>query len=60
MAVSGIPEPCATHAKNIAKLALDMMDRSQTVTFEGEVVVSRYTYDFALNYIGIKGKRYFF
>ncbi|CAG9858572.1 unnamed protein product [Phyllotreta striolata] len=38
MAVSGIPEPCSTHAKNIAKLALDMMDRSQTVTFEGEVV----------------------
>uniref|UniRef100_A0A6P7FFY1 Guanylate cyclase soluble subunit beta-1 n=1 Tax=Diabrotica virgifera virgifera TaxID=50390 RepID=A0A6P7FFY1_DIAVI len=40
MAVSGIPEPCSTHAKNIAKLALDMMDRSQTVFFEDEAVVS--------------------
>ncbi|XP_072399572.1 guanylate cyclase soluble subunit beta-1 [Diabrotica undecimpunctata] len=38
MAVSGIPEPCSTHAKNIAKLALDMMDRSQTVFFEDEAV----------------------
>ncbi|KAG5889162.1 hypothetical protein JTB14_038186 [Gonioctena quinquepunctata] len=38
MAVSGIPEPCPTHAKNIAKLALDMMDRSQSVVFDGEVV----------------------
>ncbi|XP_056630757.1 guanylate cyclase soluble subunit beta-1 isoform X1 [Diorhabda carinulata] len=38
MAVSGIPEPCGTHAKNIAKLALDMMDRSETVFFDDEVV----------------------
>lgn len=42
MAVSGIPEPCATHAKNIAKLALDMMDRSNSVHFDGEQVVSYY------------------
>ncbi|CAH1174092.1 unnamed protein product [Phaedon cochleariae] len=38
MAVSGIPEPCATHAKNIARLALDMMERSQSVVFDGQVV----------------------
>lgn len=40
MAVSGIPDPCATHAKNMARLALDMMDRSQSVHFDGEQVVS--------------------
>lgn len=40
MAVSGIPEPCVTHAKNIAKLALDMMERSTSVYFDGEQVVS--------------------
>ncbi|VEN46122.1 unnamed protein product [Callosobruchus maculatus] len=38
MAVSGIPEPCATHAKNIAKLALDMVDRSKSVVFDDEPV----------------------
>ncbi|KAJ8927130.1 hypothetical protein NQ314_020403 [Rhamnusium bicolor] len=38
MAVSGIPEPSATHAKNIARLALDMMDRSHSVVFEGQFV----------------------
>lgn len=43
MAVSGIPEPCITHARNIARLALDMMDRSRSVIFDDEFVVSRST-----------------
>ncbi|CAG9762829.1 unnamed protein product [Ceutorhynchus assimilis] len=38
MAVSGLPEPCTSHAKNIAKLALDMMDLGSTVVFDGEPV----------------------
>lgn len=40
MAVSGLPEPCATHAKGIARLALDMMDRVSEVEVDGEPVVS--------------------
>lgn len=31
MAVSGLPEPCNTHARCIAKLALDIMDLSREV-----------------------------
>lgn len=31
MAVSGLPEPCESHAKDIAKLALDIMDLSRNV-----------------------------
>ncbi|XP_050303265.1 guanylate cyclase soluble subunit beta-1 [Anthonomus grandis grandis] len=38
MAVSGLPEPCTSHAKNIAKLALDMMDLGSSVIFDGEPV----------------------
>jgi len=34
MAVSGIPEECASHAKCIAKLALDIMDLSKMVKTE--------------------------
>jgi guanylate cyclase soluble subunit beta len=40
MAVSGLPEPCQTHARCIARLALDMMDRGREVQFDGEPVVS--------------------
>lgn len=40
MAVSGLPEYEVAHAKNISLLALDMMDLSQTVTVDGEPVVS--------------------
>ncbi|KAJ3658976.1 hypothetical protein Zmor_010686 [Zophobas morio] len=38
MAVSGLPERCSTHARNIAKLALDMMDRGKSVLHDGEPV----------------------
>lgn len=34
MAVSGLPEPCASHARCMAKLALDMMDLVEKITFE--------------------------
>lgn len=39
MAVSGLPEPCSTHARDIARLALDMMDRSKSASFDNDPVV---------------------
>lgn len=41
MAVSGLPEYEVGHAKHISLLALEMMDLSQTVTVDGEPVVSK-------------------
>lgn len=39
MAVSGLPEPCASHARCIALLALDMMDLSTQIrTQEGDPI----------------------
>ncbi|XP_065159270.1 guanylate cyclase soluble subunit beta-1 [Atheta coriaria] len=38
MAVSGLPEPCTTHARDMARLALDMMDMSRDVFLDGENV----------------------
>ncbi|KAJ9595190.1 hypothetical protein L9F63_013514, partial [Diploptera punctata] len=38
MAVSGLPEPCQTHARCMARLALDMMDLVQEVQVDGEPV----------------------
>lgn len=40
MAVSGLPEPCTTHARCMARLALDMMDLGREVIFDGQPVVS--------------------
>lgn len=40
MAVSGLPEPCNTHAHCIARLALDMMDLGREVVVDGRPVVS--------------------
>lgn len=40
MAVSGLPEPCQTHARCIARLALDMMDLVREVQVDGQPVVS--------------------
>lgn len=40
MAVSGLPEPCTTHARCMARLALDMMDLGREVLFDGQPVVS--------------------
>ncbi|GLV36126.1 Guanylyl cyclase beta-subunit at 100B [Carabus blaptoides fortunei] len=39
MAVSGLPEPCASHARGIARLALDMMYRVKEVQVDGEPVL---------------------
>ena len=39
MAVSGLPEVCQSHAKWIARLALDMMDLVTNIEFDGEPVV---------------------
>ncbi|PSN51153.1 Guanylate cyclase soluble subunit beta-1 [Blattella germanica] len=38
MAVSGLPEPCQTHARCMARLALDMMDLVKEVQVDGEPV----------------------
>lgn len=38
MAVSGLPEPCTTHARCIARLALDMMDLSNEIKVDGKPV----------------------
>ncbi|KAK5643100.1 hypothetical protein RI129_006945 [Pyrocoelia pectoralis] len=38
MAVSGLPEPCTTHAKDMARLALDMMDMVKEILDDGEPV----------------------
>ncbi|XP_063229104.1 guanylate cyclase soluble subunit beta-1 [Bacillus rossius redtenbacheri] len=38
MAVSGLPEPCRTHARCIARLALDIMDMAREVRVGGEPV----------------------
>lgn len=43
MAVSGLPEPCTTHARNIGRLALDMMDLGKSVILDGKPVVSLVT-----------------
>lgn len=42
MAVSGLPEPCTSHAKDMARLALDMMDMVKQVLVDGEPVVKFY------------------
>ena len=34
MAVSGLPEPCTSHAKCMAGLALDMMDLVEQLKYE--------------------------
>ena len=40
MAVSGLPEPCRSHARCMARLALDMMDlAADEVQIDGEPVV---------------------
>ena len=39
MAVSGLPEPCSSHAKCMAGLALDMMDLVDQIKYEDTSVV---------------------
>jgi len=40
MAVSGLPEPCASHARCMARVALDMMDIIKDLRIDGKPVVS--------------------
>lgn len=51
MAVSGLPEPCTTHAKNIARLALDMMDKGKSIFIDSKPVVSKCVFFFYLTWI---------
>ncbi len=39
MAVSGLPEPCADHARCIARMALEMIELSKTVMVDGVPIV---------------------
>jgi hypothetical protein len=45
MAVSGLPEPCSSHAKCMAGLALDMMDLVDQIKFEDVDVVCQYFHE---------------
>ena len=47
MAVSGLPDPCADHAKCIAKLALNMMDESKKVALPSGAKIQVQFSDFA-------------
>lgn len=44
MAVSGLPTLCVDHAKNIARLALDMLDMAKSVEMNGKPMVGRNFY----------------
>ena len=39
MAVSGLPDPCENHAHAIARLALDMIDKADSVKMGEKPVV---------------------
>lgn len=41
MAVSGLPEPCASHARCMARVALDMMDIIKDLRIDGKPVVRK-------------------
>ncbi|XP_060531204.1 guanylate cyclase soluble subunit beta-1 isoform X2 [Cylas formicarius] len=61
MAVSGLPEPCTTHAKNIARLALDMMDLGHTVIIDGQpvrITIGIHTGEVVTGVIGQRMPRY--
>ena len=42
MAVSGLPEPCDTHAGCIARMALQMMKLALEIEVDGQNIVVRY------------------
>lgn len=46
MAVSGLPDECENHAVSIARLALDMIDKADSVKMGNHPIVSRSGKDF--------------
>lgn len=62
MAVSGLPEPCMTHAKCIAHLALDILDLSKQIrTEDGEsinITIGIHTGEVVTGVIGKRMPRY--
>lgn len=45
MAVSGLPNVCDNHAVSIAKLALDMIDKADSVMMGDRPIVSNILFD---------------
>ncbi|CAL8081694.1 unnamed protein product [Orchesella dallaii] len=61
MAVSGLPEPCSSHARCIARLALDMMDLVQQVKIEGtemKITIGIHSGEVVTGVIGQRMPRY--
>ncbi|XP_015786459.1 guanylate cyclase soluble subunit beta-1-like [Tetranychus urticae] len=62
MAVSGLPQPCPSHARCIAKLALDIMDLSKTVKTEDvddvQVTIGIHSGEVVTGVIGRRMPRY--
>ncbi|GIY36880.1 guanylate cyclase soluble subunit beta-1 [Caerostris extrusa] len=62
MAVSGLPEPCESHAMCIARLALDFMDLSKQVTTEEgyplEITIGIHSGEVVTGVIGKRMPRY--
>ena len=51
MAVSGLPDECENHAVSIARLALDMIDKADSVKMGNQPIVSRVGEIFILSVI---------
>lgn len=46
MAVSGLPDVCENHAVSIARLALDMIDKADSVKMGDQPIVSSFFHFF--------------
>lgn len=45
MAVSGLPDECENHAVSIARLALDMIEKADSVKMGNKPIVSRFLWN---------------
>lgn len=54
MAVSGLPDECENHAVSIARLALDMIDKADSVKMGNQPIVSNFHF-FSLSLFPSKG-----